>query len=365
MSEGEPLPVGQVLADNRVPELDVLYGGLGRRVVGLGIRRLLTGRPAGRARLSRHTSVFWDWIGLIGGPLAFAALWVWAVPWLWLQVAGGLLGGGLALVALVVAAAVDATVPPPAQPFCQSEALDRFLPCYAESGLVEVVPDQLWVAQVPLVFHGIQMGARMAIVRVGHVDLLVYSPLALSAEDLDRVRALGRVRWIVAPNALHHLFVATWLAAFPEAEAWAAPGLPARRPDLAWAGTLVPGGEVPWDPAVVRLQILEGHPWHQEAVLLHVPTATLLVADAIANLGHTPETGPMTRFLVELFGMGGRPCSPTEHKWTVEDREALGRSAARVAAWRFDRIILAHGRLVDVDADRVWRDAFAWVGTGG
>ncbi len=341
-------------------ELDELYAGLWHQIAGAGLKRLLTGRPKGRSRLSRYHSVWGSWVGLIGMPLAFGGLWAWLVPWPVVGMVGLALGAGVALAATLGAAAVDATVPPPTRPFCQSDKLGAFFPFYAVSGLVEVVEDQLWVAQVPLMFHGVQTGARMAVVRVGE-DLLVYSPVKLAESEVAKVRALGRVRWIVSPSALHHLFVGDWLAAFSRAEAWAAPGLAERRPDIAWAGTLSDDAELPWDRDIVRLQVLEGHPFHREIVLFHEPSRSLLVGDAVMNVGHVPETGPMTRFLFELMGMAGRPTPPTEWKLGIEDRDALAHSAARVAAWPFERIVLAHGRLVDVQATRVWRDAYAFV----
>jgi hypothetical protein len=361
LSGSDPGGIGEFSPDNRILGMDNIYQGLVGRVLAMGVRRLVTGRPSGRSQLSRYHSVFGHWVMLIGVPLLAGGLWAWLIPWTWLGVLGLALGTCLSSLALVVAAAVDSTVPPPFRPFCQSNRLGQFFPYYKESGLIEVVSDQLWVAQVPLVFHGVQVGTRMAIVRVGPQDLLVYSPLILGDEDMARVRELGRVRWIVAPNAIHHLFVAPWLAAFPDAQAWAAPGLAERRPDLAWAGSLTNDMDVPWDPLIVRMQVMMGHPWHKEVVLLHEPSESLLVADAIGNLGHAPETGPLSRFLLELFGMGGRPTPPTELKWTLEDKEAWGKSARRVAAWRFERIILAHGRLVDVQAKKVWRDAYAMV----
>ena len=305
---------GRESADNRVSEMEDLYRGLGGRVFALGLRRLFRGRPAGHRALSRHQSVFATWLPLIFGPVALGVVWAALVPLTWLAIAGFVVGAGLSSCALVFAAAVDATVPPPRRPFCQSSALGAFFPFYRETGLVEVVEDQVWLAQVPLVFHGIQMGARMAIVRVGPEDLLVYSPVLLDEAGQDRVRALGRVRWIVAPNAIHHLYVGPWLETFEGAEAWAAPGLAERRPDLAWAGTITADAELPWDPLVLRTVVMEGHPFHQEVVMLHEPSATLLIADVIENLGHGPETGPAGRFLASLFGMDARPTSPTDLK---------------------------------------------------
>jgi hypothetical protein len=329
--------------------------------LGIGLRRLLGGRPGARSRLTRYQSVFRAWIGWLVLPIGLGALWAWAVPWPLVGLSGLVLGAVISGVALLVAAAVDATVPPPTRPFCQSNKLGAFFPHYAHSGLVAMVDDQLWVAQVPLVFHSVQMGARMAIARVGSQDLLVFSPVSLDEEDLVRVRALGRVRWIVAPSVVHHLFVAEWVAAFPDAELWLGPGLAERRPDLAPTGVLTNDCELPWDAEVMRCEVLEGHDFHREAVLFHEPSRSLLVTDALLNVGHGPETGPMTRRLAALFGMAGRPTPPTDVKWTVSDRAALARSAGRVAAWPFDRIVLAHGRLVDVQARKGWRDAYAFV----
>ena len=62
----------------------------------------------------------------------------------------------------------------------------------------------------------------------------------------------------------------------------------------------------------------------------------------------------------ELVGMCERPGPPTDWKLTLDDRAAVAREAERVASWSFERIVLAHGPLIDRDARDVWRDAFAF-----
>ncbi|KAK0358279.1 hypothetical protein LTR94_036056, partial [Friedmanniomyces endolithicus] len=72
----------------------------------------------------------------------------------------------------------------------------------------------------------------MAVIRLAGGDLFVWSPVALTEGLRAEVDALGEVRHLVAPNALHHLFVAEWKAAWPAARIYAAPGLQQKRDDL-------------------------------------------------------------------------------------------------------------------------------------
>ena len=71
---------------------------------------------------------------------------------------------------------------------------------------------------------GFVFPTRMAVMRVGD-GLALWSPVQPLPALRDAVSALGAVRWLVAPNRLHHLFLGDWAAAFPAAEIRAAPGL--------------------------------------------------------------------------------------------------------------------------------------------
>ncbi len=268
------------------------------------------------------------------------------------------LGGVLATVglvglvgALVLGAAVADTLPPPVRAIPDDEASD---------GALVALADGLHVARVPLVFHGAPFGTRMTVIDTGE-GLLVYSPVEATEARLASVRALGEVRWIVAPNPLHHLFVAAWTEAFPDAVLVAAPGLAARRPDLTVAVELTEGTDAPWPVEVVRAEAVHGHPFHVEIVLFHVPSATLVVSDLIENLGQ--DGGgfrPVQRALLRAVGMDRRPGPPTDWKWTVRDRPALAASVATVSGWAPARIVPAHGPRIDEDAQAVWDDAFAF-----
>ena len=77
---------------------------------------------------------------------------------------------------------------------------------------------------------GLEVGARMTVLAL-EGGLLVHSPVAV---DPETVAHLGTPRWVVSPNKLHHLHIGPWIEG--GLEGWAAPGLPEKRPDLAFSG---------------------------------------------------------------------------------------------------------------------------------
>ena len=79
------------------------------------------------------------------------------------------------------------------------------------------IDSNLWVAESPLRFAGLEVGARMTVVRLPDSKLLIHSPIAVTDELLKEVSALGPVSYLVAPNRLHHLCIESWQKAFPEA----------------------------------------------------------------------------------------------------------------------------------------------------
>ena len=79
---------------------------------------------------------------------------------------------------------------------------------------------------------GFRYPTRMAVIRLSHGGLLIWSPVALSDALRRDLSDLGEVRHLVAPNSLHHLFLAEWRAAYPQTALYAAPGLRRPRKDL-------------------------------------------------------------------------------------------------------------------------------------
>ena len=106
--------------------------------------------------------------------------------------------------------------------------------------------------------------------------------------------------------------------------------------------------------------------FHEEIVVLHKLSKTLIVADHIENMGYEPETSESAHFswlkqkVLILGGMDKRPSAPSDMKMAL-NRELYGQSVAKVVEWDFDKIVPSHGRMIENNAKDVYIAANAFV----
>lgn len=217
----------------------------------------------------------------------------------------------------------------------------------------------LWVVDRPLSIAGIRIGTRMTVIRLENGDLFLHSPVTIDDETRSALDALGRVRHIVAPNKVHHLFVADAAAAYPEARCYAAPGLPAKRPDLRFDEVLGDAPPAAWAGQIDQVHI-GGMPYVEEVVFHHRPTGTVLLTDLAFNL-RDGET-LLTRLFMRLMGVYGRFGPSRMFRQFIRDRAAARKSLDAVLAWDFERVIVTHGAVVQIRGKRLLRDAYKWMG---
>lgn len=197
---------------------------------------------------------------------------------------------------------------------------------------------------------GVELGTRMTVL-VLDGGVLVHSPVAV---DPSVVAPLGPLRWAVAPNTFHHLHVGPWIDA--GAEAWAPPKLIAKRPDLTFAGALVPGVNPFGDE--VEVIPLQGIELTQEVVLLHKPSRTLVLTDLAFH--YQADAPWLTKaFMISAGGYPG-------FRSTRIERIAMTRDVARqelehLLALDFDRIVVAHGHILETGGKDALAEAFAWL----
>lgn len=224
--------------------------------------------------------------------------------------------------------------------------------------LEEISPDQLWIAGAPLRFYGVEMGTRMSVCRLSGDSLWVHSPLKLDRELRKTLDSLGQVRYVVSPNKLHHLFVDYYAAAYPDARLYASPGLARKRPDLPFHTTLKDRPEPEWGRYLDQT-IFRGNTFMEEVVFLHRQSRTLILADLLES-AH-PDSPPLMRLFGWLFGIYEKPGSPRDMKLLFRDAAAARASLEHILSWDFDRIILAHGHLIETGGKRVLREAYSFL----
>lgn len=216
----------------------------------------------------------------------------------------------------------------------------------------------LWIADSPLRFVGLEIGARMTVVRLPGPRLLLHSPVAATPELVREVAALGPVAYLVAPNRFHHLFVGEWLEACPEASLYVAPELDRKRRDLKIAGVLTDQPEPGWAGTIDQVPV-SGFPLANEIVFFHRPSTTLIVTDLAFNIG--PSSPPLTRLAFRLARAYGGLSSTLLERLFVRDRSAFRRSLERVLEWPFERVVVAHGDVSEAGGREELARTYSWV----
>lgn len=219
--------------------------------------------------------------------------------------------------------------------------------------LTALAPD-LWTETAPHTMIGVQFGARMSLVRLPDGGIWVHSPLPLTEARRAEVSALGPVRAVVAPNLFHHLFAGEWAAAFPDARLLLAPGLDQKRPDL--KGESLAGLD-PWPGVIVPRQV-DGFRMN-EVTFFHVPSRTLLCCDLVANL--PPSDHTWTRFYSWLTGLKDEPSVNRIIRGAVSDKKAARASIDALLAADPQRVVLAHGRVIETEGAAGLRHAWSWL----
>ncbi len=228
--------------------------------------------------------------------------------------------------------------------------------------LTRPVGDCLWTIDGDRVrMLGIPFGTRMTVVRLGDDRLWIHSPVKPSDERFRAVESLGDVGHVIAPNKLHHLFVAPWAERFSSARTWADPALQRRRSDLHFDGTLDDEAPAAWKDDIDQVWF-RGSNVLSEMVFFHRKSRTLIVTDIIQN--HEPEEDTwFWRGVKRLNGIlapdGG---APRDWRLTVRDRDAARRARDVLLGWDIERLVLSHGRCIEHDAHAFVRRAFEWVG---
>jgi hypothetical protein len=228
--------------------------------------------------------------------------------------------------------------------------------------LLEPLAPDLWVARRPLPIAVGDVGARMTVLRSPDGSLLLHSPVRLDAALEGALRELGRVRWLVGPNKVHHLFLGDWVKAFPGALLCGAPGLAEKRRDLAFHHVLGAANPPGW-PASVELALVEGAPTLNEVALLHAPSRTLVLTDLVFNV---PKDGPnRARLFHWLVGATGRFGTHRLIRLAIRDGNATRRSLDRILAWDFERVVMSHGEVLETGGRHALERAFAYLPRSG
>ncbi|MFT3724566.1 MAG: DUF4336 domain-containing protein [Hyphomonadaceae bacterium] len=228
--------------------------------------------------------------------------------------------------------------------------------------LLEPFARDIWIASGPVVSTvGFRYPTRMAIIRLSDGGIFIWSPVAPSPELRDEIDTLGPVRFLVAPNSLHHVFLPHWRAAYPAAILYAPPGLRERRKDIAFEADL--GDEPPkaWAGQVDQVPV-RGNRITTEIVFFHRASSTVLFTDLIQHFPKGWFKG-WRAIIAGLDGMtGSRPQVPQKFRIAFADRKAARESVKLILVWPAEKVLMAHADPIRENGRAFIEQAFRWLG---
>lgn len=211
------------------------------------------------------------------------------------------------------------------------------------SGQLNPIAENMWELTYPLSLIGAQLGRRVTILRLQSGKLLIHSTGPFTAADVRAIKTLGAPAWLADVTLNHDTFSDLGRAAFPE--------IPYGLPD----DFIHVDGErfsLNHPPAEWRdeIQVIEiaGMPRVREYAFYHRPSRTLIVADLVFNF---EQCSTWTRqFFRWAGGIKEYPGMSRLFASLISDKPAFTRSLQQIFQCEFDRLIVAHGAIIQTNA---------------
>lgn len=199
-------------------------------------------------------------------------------------------------------------------------------------GLHEIAPGA-WVGRRA----GATLSASYVVFDVGE-GLVLVATVEAEEPEVSAVRALGEVRWVVAPSPRWAAAAQRWCTVLPQATLCAP------------RGADVPGAEraASWPEGVLERVDLPITKEHDELCLFHRPSGTLFVADALVYASST-ELSRAARWPYRLALMLDRLGPPLGARlgagWSSDARRAW----SVVLRWPAQRLVVGRGPMLSGD----------------
>ncbi|MFW7381266.1 MAG: DUF4336 domain-containing protein [Oligoflexus sp.] len=219
-----------------------------------------------------------------------------------------------------------------------------------ESILRELKPG-VWVAEGEVRMPGaVTLPTRMTVLRLKDGNLLVHSPIKIQEDLAQAVAEKGAVRFLLAPNAFHHIFLKSWQRRFPDALTFGPQALQKKRPDLHFDRYLDLDSDNPWGEDIV-MEVVGGIPKVQEVVVYHRPSQTLVLSDLVFNIRNAHGR---LKWILKIMGTYHKLSMSRLIRLLIKDDVAFSRSLSRILELPFNLVIMAHGNILSgQDCDEV------------
>ena len=184
---------------------------------------------------------------------------------------------------------------------------------------------------------------RCTIVKVNKSDLIIISPTQNFIQYKSKIDAFGKVVAIVEPNMFHHLFTAAAKELYPSATLYGVEGHLTKCSKIPWDKT-INAENWPWQKELPVFQV-GGMPKVQEHVFYFKKEKTLVVTDLCFNVSNAKGFGAR----LMLTALGTYNCLGVSRLFAkfASDKKALSVSIKSILELEFDRLVMAHGDILE------------------
>lgn len=230
--------------------------------------------------------------------------------------------------------------------------------------MLRAIDTDLWVAEQPLKYFGLEVGTRMTVIRLSQDQLVIIAPIQLQDETVDQLNQLGNVSDFIAPNLYHHLFLNQCKQRYPNATLWATSGLQDKCPDLL-IDKILSDHSIQSFNGLKAAQVtgfntfdIKGYMPLNEWVFFHAKSRTLIITDLAFHFDR--HSSPSAQLISKVLG-GYQQLRPSLlEKIATRDKEQVRQSLQPVLAWNFERVIMAHGSVIEQDGKRQLQLGYEW-----
>ena len=238
----------------------------------------------------------------------------------------------------------------------------------------------IWVQDQSFKYWGLEVGTRMTVIRLVGNSIILISPIKLESQTQENISKLGTVKYIIAPNLFHYLYLQEAKNIYPQAQVLVVPGLTAKQPEIAidkvfFEDEIDFGSELEYILfAGFRVSMITQAATLNEVVFYHPASKTLILTDTAFNFDgegcsrsesisnhRVDRTFPwLTQLGAKIMGSYDTLQPSVLEKLVIEDREKVQASVEKILSWDFQRVIMAHGSIVENDAKNQLKKGYEW-----
>jgi len=212
----------------------------------------------------------------------------------------------------------------------------------------------------------VPFGGRSVAVKLNDGSVWLFASTKADEETLSKIRDIGPVKYIVAPDFEHYLNLADYHKAFPSAKVIGVDGLETKPAlsEVTFAGLYGkdPEGTKYGFEDEVSACYFSGFQ-NKDVAFCHKASKTLIEGDLLFNMPPKEQYSKSTTSPYSWLPFVGNmaPFTKTHRFFTsqlVTNPEAAKKDATTVTGWDFDTVIPCHGDVVETNGKAAWQSVW-------